>query len=201
MATVKAARQQEAGTADDGGEVASVPSRQEAGPTLWDDSYAPPPSEMAGLMGSFTVQLESQKASNTPVDQEAQEKGGNDMPSPNGVKTFTVMFGATVQNASAVMKVPYDEQFKDFMERMRQVSIPIAGAYMPGRMTGFTLADGAWYYALVDKKRVKNVKIELTGKLRYLAMVSELVKAWTPWDHAVIWHVSVSLWLLADSSY
>jgi len=198
LATVKAARQQGEGTPDDSaGGIESIPPRQEAGPALWDDSYAPPPSEMAGMMGSFSVQLGDLESSNTPVGQEGRRTGGKTMPEPSGVKTFTLIFEGTAQNASASMKVPHNEQFDDFMERMRQASIPIAGAYISGRTTGFTLADGPWRYALVDKKRMRGVRNELTSKLLYLAMVSELVKVWTPWDHVVIWHVSGLFWLSA----
>lgn len=189
---------------DDGaGGIESIPPRREAQPALWDDSYAPPPSEMAGMMGSFPVQRgELKTASNTPVvGQEARGTGGKTVPEPSGVKTFTVIFEGTAQDASASMKVPHNEQFDDFIERMRQASIPIAGEYISGRITGFTLEDGPWRYVLVDKKRMRGVKNELTSKLLYLAMVSELVKAWTPWDHVVIWHVSGSFWPSAFSNY
>lgn len=205
LATVKAARQQEVRPVDDGGVVAIVPSRQEAGPSLWDDSYAPPPTEMAGMMGSFSVKRRGDRASTMPGDWEATGAGGKTTPATivgsGGVKTFTVISEATAQNESISMKVPHNEQFHDFMERMRQASIPVAGEYMSGRTTGFTLADGPWRYALVDKKRLRDVGKDLTSKLLYLAMVSELVKAWTPWDHVVVWHVGVPFWLSALSVY
>ena len=49
--------------------------------------------------------------------------------------------------------------------------------------------------------RYKTGERVLGGKLMYLAMVSELVKAWTGWGEVVVWHVifnpssgSLGLW-------
>ena len=72
------------------------------------------------------------------------------------------------------------------------MSISVAGNFIAGRTTGFIVEDGKWMYALVDHQGVRGFggEKELGSTLLYLAMVSEMVKAWSEWREVVVWNVS-----------
>ncbi len=212
---MKASKEEQAANEDGGELVAGVPSGQEGrrvvGPyapiadvSLWDEGYAAPPAEMAGMMGSFAVTMagssttaaavaagEAKQGSTNPSGQKAEVEGveagfPTPAPKPTRVKTFTVLFEAT----SKRMKVPHNEQYGDFLERMRKASVPVADKYISGRMTGFTKDDGTWRYVLVDKKGGRGAERGLGSTLFYWAMVSELVEARTGWAYVEVFHVS-----------
>ena len=207
---MKASKEEQAGDEGEGKKGTGVPSGQEGaqvvGPyaptaevSLWDEGYAAPPAEMVGMMGSFAVEMpsspaggagEAEKVSSAASGQKAQAKGVKSIfptpaPKPTCAKTFTVLFEATNKR----MKVPHNEQYEDFLERMRKASIPVADRYIVGRLTGFTKDDGAWRYVLVDKKGGSAEERGLGSTLFYWAMVSELMKARTGWSHVVVFHV------------
>ena len=88
------------------------------------------------------------------------------------------------------MQVPHTETFAQFQERLRYMSSSVAGDFIAGRTTGFTAEDGKWKYVLIDRQGGKGREGELGSTLLYLAMVSEMVKAWSEWNHVEVWNVS-----------
>lgn len=107
-------------------------------------------------------------------------------------RSFKVVYEAKGYHETQRFRVPSTESYGTFLDRMAQVSTPVAGSFITGRDTGFTKDDGSWKYSLVSKKlNIEQPGVELTSNIIYQAMISELVKAHSPWSWVNVWHVSV----------
>lgn len=107
-------------------------------------------------------------------------------------RSFKVIYEAKGYHETQRFRVPSTESYVTFLDRMAQVSTPVAGSFITGRNTGFTKDDGSWKYSLVSKKlNTEGPGGELTSNIIYQAMISDLVKANSPWSWVNVWHVSV----------
>ena len=218
LATVKAGRHAVDASAtgiaagDNGGGEASGTGRQAAvqtpgvgtptavyAPTadldIWtDSSYRPPPPEMAGMMGTFSVTMPPAPSSTTVKNSTTSSSQDASATQPPAALAGPKTFLAVLEGTTTRMAVPYTETFPEFLERMRQASVPLARNFVAGRTTGFTAEDGKWMYVLLDAKGGKSREGELGSTLLYLAMVSEMVRAWSGWREVVVWHVRFTLW-------
>ncbi|MCJ1265721.1 hypothetical protein MMC22_005601 [Lobaria immixta] len=104
-------------------------------------------------------------------------------------RSFKVVYEAKGYHETQRFRVPSTESYGTFLDRMAQVSTPVAGSFITGRDTGFTKDDGSWKYSLVSKKlNIEQPGVELTSNIMYQAMISELVKAHSPWSWVNVWH-------------
>ena len=166
------------------------PSRTIVDPNYWDNTYPRPPLSMESMMGSFAIE---------PVNGRnigpSQRVGPGD-PTVQPPREYTVVFEA--RDVNQRMQFASNTPFQAFLQRLEMVSASVAST-ISGRSTGFTLADGPWWYSLVNRQHVKEtVRKPLTSMLFYQAMVSELLRVPTPWILAVVSHVSIitkSCWL------
>ena len=82
--------------------------------------------------------------------------------------------------------------FPNLMASLAQMSSPIAGHYILGRTTGFTLNDGQWWFVLVGRQpNQRKGPTSLRDTVFLATMRSELMTS-SQWDHALIWHVRLS---------
>ncbi|MCJ1469597.1 hypothetical protein MMC07_008232 [Pseudocyphellaria aurata] len=104
-------------------------------------------------------------------------------------RPFLVVYEPEGYHETLRMKVPSNEPYEAFLDRMSQVSAPVAVSFIADRVTGFTMDDGPWKYSLVSKE-LGTVKAgaALTSNIMYQAMISELLKAYSPWSWAIVWH-------------
>ncbi|KAL8831431.1 MAG: hypothetical protein Q9191_000875 [Dirinaria sp. TL-2023a] len=112
-------------------------------------------------------------------------------PSPyfqTSASRFTIVFDTRDMANAESMTVPVKEPFAPFMDRLKVLSAPVVGRYLQGRTDGFTLADGAWRYALVDFNGNQEACRRLDSNLFYLAMMSELRRGGSPYAYALIWN-------------
>ena len=109
---------------------------------------------------------------------------------PPSANRFTIVFNARDITGATSMTVPVNEPFAAFLDRLRALSVPVAGRYLQGRTNGFTLADGAWRYSLVDFDGNQADGRRLDSNLYYLTMVSELRRSGSPYAYALVWNVS-----------
>ncbi|MCJ1231459.1 hypothetical protein MMC12_008136 [Toensbergia leucococca] len=156
------------------------PSRTIVDPNYWDNTYPRPPLSMESMMGSFAIE---------PVNGRnigpSQRVGPGD-PTVQPPREYTVVFEA--RDVNQRMQFASNTPFQAFLQRLEMVSASVAST-ISGRSTGFTLADGPWWYSLVNRQHVKEtVRKPLTSMLFYQAMVSELLRVPTPWILAVVSH-------------
>ncbi len=107
---------------------------------------------------------------------------------------FVVIYESQEMQVQQRLEVPTGTSWESFTALLQGASAPVAGAYIPGRSTGFTLEDGPWKYALVDRDfvRVDRWRV-LTSNLLYRAMISELMTHSAIWSHALVCHVSLTV--------
>lgn len=108
-------------------------------------------------------------------------------PTPQGHFTFIL----DTRNTPIVAHpehVPTNEPFTDFQNRLRSLSIPLAGHYITGRANGFSLIDGLWRYAFIERNSAQGEPRALDRPLFYHSMISELTRAGSSYTHALIWH-------------
>lgn len=129
-----------------------------------------------------------------PLPRKAK-KGPNPQQQPGSTaRCFKVVYEAKGYYETQRLEVPSTESYETFLGRMAQVSAPVAGSFIAGRATGFTKDDGPWKYSLVSKKlNIEQPGAALSSNIMYQAMISELLKAYSPWTWANLWHVSNSI--------
>lgn len=107
-------------------------------------------------------------------------------------RSFRVVYESKGYHETQRFEVPSTESYEAFLDRMAHVSTPVAGSFIAGRVSGFTKDDGPWRYALASRNLgTEQAGAELSGNIMYQAMISELLKANSPWKWAILWHVSV----------
>ncbi|MCJ1362886.1 hypothetical protein MMC16_001992 [Acarospora aff. strigata] len=112
-----------------------------------------------------------------------------ELPLGTPVRNFATVYESREVRVHQRLEIPTNTPWVNFTALMEAVSAPVAGAYIPGRTTGFTLADGAWRYALVDREGVRDDRWRpLTSNLCYQAMISELMARSVIWRHALLRH-------------
>lgn len=106
-------------------------------------------------------------------------------------RPFMIVYEAKGFHVTQRIHIPCTESYEAFLDRMARVSAPVAGSFITGRATGFTRDDGPWSYSLASRKRgILQPGAQLTSNIMYQAMISELLKAYSPWSWALVWHVS-----------
>lgn len=109
--------------------------------------------------------------------------------SPRAYK-FVVIFESQAAQIQQRLEVPTSTLWPSFVVLLQGASAPVAGTYIAGRRTGFTLDDGPWKYALVDHQGVREDRWRpLTSNLFYQAMISELMTHSAVWRHVLVCHV------------
>lgn len=122
------------------------------------------------------------------------KKGPNPKPHHGRApRTFRVVYESKGYHQTQRFEVPSTESYEAFMARMARVSRPVAGSFIAGRDTGFSQHDGPWRYRLASRKLgIEQPGADLTSNIMYQCMISEILKAHSPWNWAIVWHVSVS---------
>lgn len=107
-------------------------------------------------------------------------------------RTFRVVYESKGYHETQRSEVPSTESYEAFLDRMAKFSRPVAGSFIAGRDTGFSNEDGPWRYRLASRSLgIEQPGAELTSNIMYQAMISEILKARSPWNWAIVWHVSV----------
>ena len=106
---------------------------------------------------------------------------------------FIVVYECQEAGVQQRLEVPTSASWQSFTALLQGASALVAGAYIVGRATGFTLDDGPWRYAFVDFEGVSEDRWRLlTSNLLYRAMISELVIHPAVWTHVSVRHVSLT---------
>lgn len=106
---------------------------------------------------------------------------------------FVVIFESLEAEIQQRLEVPTSTPWPSFIALLQGASAPVAGEYIPGRKTGFTLEDGPWKYALVNREFIREDRWRvLTSNLLYQAMISELMIHSATWRHVLVCHVSLA---------
>lgn len=118
---------------------------------------------------------------------------GSEPPS-TPVRNFAIVFEAKGHHFTQRLLIPSTETFPQFLQRMANASARVAGKYILGRTTGFQESDeGGWKYSLVNRKTgMETPGGGLRSTLFYQAMISQLLKAKSEFNYALVWHVRFS---------
>lgn len=115
---------------------------------------------------------------------------------------FFVIFESLEAEIQQRLEVPTSTPWPSFIALLQGASAPVAGEYIPGRKTGFTLEDGPWKYALVNREFIREDRWRvLTSNLLYQAMISELMIHSATWRHVLVCHVSLAARQRGDRMY
>lgn len=159
----------------------------------------PTTPSMSSMAGSFTASPGSRQkrrtdrlVAATTARQQRRSAGPERLAAPIAppVMKFVVVYESQEKGVQQWLELPTTTPWTTFTALLESASAPIAGAYVPGRTTGFILKDGSWWFALVDHEGTREDRWRvLTSNLFYQAMISELMTHQSVWRHALVWHV------------